>query len=117
MKDCPIFAGMIGGIQEPETQDAQKLRELSGLNSGNFLFVSALRRILSPNAVADVRIYNDFASEKARYAECADYIAIPAANWIQPGRDLEAITSKIESLDLPTLVVGLGAQAEFGGGR
>src|SRR5690606_19175695 len=59
-------------------------------------------------------IYRD-ESYYRRSVEAYDYIAISAANWVNPGVNLGGLADFIESTDLPCLVVGLGAQASFGG--
>jgi hypothetical protein len=105
MYKTPFFTGIEKGIFDSlENQTVDRLLERSGLNTGNFLFVSALRNILQPSDAPD----NVFDSA------VHDYVAISAANWVNPSNDLGDIADFIESTKVPVLVVGLGAQVEFG---
>lgn len=110
MKSKPLFTGIAGGIPSIEGVQVENLIGRSGLNTGNFLFVRALRNLLGTSD----DIYRD-ESYYRRSVEEYDYIAISAANWVNPGVNLAGLTDFIESTDLPCLVVGLGAQASFGG--
>lgn len=106
----PYFTGIAGGVKSVDKIDVLDLFKRAGANTGNYLFVSAIRNILGKKDTlfqhqADVK----FCSEKF------DHIVVSAANWVNPGVDLENLCRFIESTDLPCLVVGLGAQVEFGG--
>ena len=110
MKSKPLFTGIAGGIPSAEGVQVENLIGRSGLNTGNFLFVRALRNLLGTSD----DIYRD-ESYYRRSVEEYDYIAISAANWVNPGVNLGGLADFIESTDLPCLVVGLGAQTSFGG--
>lgn len=105
MKNRPLFTGIAGGILKPEQISVANLIGQSGLNTGNFLFVRALREILGNKT----DVFHDESYFKEQLSEF-DYIAISAANWVQPDIDLSDLTQFIESTKLPCLVVGLGSQ-------
>ena len=108
MKNKPLFFGMPGGIKNVQEKSINDLLDNSGRNTGNFLFVRALREILGRKE--DVyKVRNYFLQENREY----DYIAISAANWVNPGIDLSAQVDYIESTQLPCLVVGLGGHLPF----
>lgn len=109
MKNKPFFTGIAGGIQNPCNIKVEDLFGQSGLNTGNFLFIKALREILGQKE----KVYESFTNAKSVTETEFDYIAISAANWINPDIDLEGLATLIEKTKLPCLVVGLGAQVEF----
>lgn len=101
----PFFTGIPGGVRHPEEHDSDYLLRNAGLNTGNFLFVSALRMLLGD--VDD--IYHNYDYYKFKLDEY-DYFAISAANWINPSIDLGWLADLVEGTNLPCLVVGLGVQ-------
>jgi len=110
MKNKPLFTGIAASISSTEGLKVEDLIGRSGLNTGNFLFVRGLRNLLG--------VAEDVYRDESHYRDSInkyDYIAISAANWVNPGVDLSGLADFIESTDLPCLVVGLGAQASFGG--
>jgi hypothetical protein len=107
----PFFPGISGGLQTTAKHRVKDLLNLSGGNTGNFLFVQALRRLLGRPDLVNQR-QNAAALTSGDY----DYIAISAANWVNPRVDLQSRCEMIESTDLPCLVVGLGIQTQFGEG-
>ena len=111
MLNSPFFTGIPGSLANWEQLNANQLLGMSGLNSGNFLFVSALRKLLGkPEEIITNNIaINSIDSEKH------DYIAISASNWIRHDSDFGNLSELIESTDLPCLVVAIGAQADNGG--
>ena len=109
MKNKPLFSGIAGGIKSTNNITIENLIGRSGLNTGNFLFVRALREILGRSD----DVFKTFDSFEKRVEEY-DYIAISAANWVNPDVDLSKLTTFIESTELPCLVVGLGGQVPFG---
>lgn len=78
----------------------------TGLNSGNLMFFSALRRVVKHTVES-----HGMAFDPAVVRERHDGIIIPAANWLTARRDLTDMARLIEKADLPTNIVGLGAQA------
>ncbi|GGA78523.1 polysaccharide pyruvyl transferase [Neiella marina] len=105
----PYLTGIAGGVRNVEKYTVSELFKRAGANTGNFLFVSALRNILGQ----EKHIYDHQADIKYEQ-ESFDYIAMSAANWINPDVDLTRTVDFIESTDLPCLLVGLGAQVNFG---
>ncbi|MDC0603224.1 polysaccharide pyruvyl transferase family protein [Aliiglaciecola sp.] len=101
----PYFTGIAGSVKNPKELGVKDLFSKAGANTGNFIFVSALRTILNrPESIYQHQA--DVVFDKDKY----DFVAISAANWINPDVELDRITAFIESTDLPCLVVGLGAQ-------
>lgn len=112
MKNRPFFSGIPGGIKTLENIDTKHLIGKAGINTGNFLFVRALREIIGTHAdVYREQSYYKANLEKEKY----DYIAISAANWVASNTDMTYLCELIESVDLPCLVVGLGGQVVHGG--
>jgi hypothetical protein len=105
----PYFTGISGGVRDIEKYSVFDLFERAGANTGNFLFIAALRKILHHEEL----IYHHQSNIKFEEGGF-DYIAISAANWINPKVDLSRLTCFIESTNLPCLLVGLGAQLNFG---
>ena len=112
MKNRPFFSGISGGIKNVENISTENLIGKSGINTGNFIFVRALREVLgSSDDVYREQSYYQANLAKEKY----DYIAISAANWVASNTDMSYLCELIESVDLPCLVVGLGGQVEHGG--
>jgi len=111
MLNSPFFTGIPGSIKNWETKGADELLRISGLNSGNFLFVSALRNLLGKHN----EIYTDNATVSTIDTNKFDYIAISASNWIRHDSDFGDLANLIETTNLPCLVVAIGAQADKGG--
>ena len=78
----------------------------TGLNTGNLLFIAAVRRVVT----TEVRS-SSVSFDPLRVKETHDGIVIPAANWLNASRDLGGLASLIERSKLPCVVVGLGAQS------
>lgn len=81
----------------------------TGQNTGNLIFSAALRRLVRGESF-EIATPEDF----ARLRETCDGVVIAAANWLQPERDFGEIAALLEELDRPTVLVGLGAQAQDG---
>jgi hypothetical protein len=85
---------------------AQALFSASGDNLGNFAFVEALWRHLSP----DVEILPWHVAPGEAREKC-DLLVLAAANQLGAHTDLGGFASQLDRIGLPILVVGLGAQA------
>src|SRR5438270_8571033 len=85
---------------------SEALFRASGDNLGNFAFVEALWRHLSP----DVAILPWHAPVPLVRERC-DILVLAAANQLGPHNDLGGFASHLEQIGLPLVVVGLGAQA------
>jgi len=110
MKTKPLFTGIAGGIKDIQNSTVEDLFGRSGLNTGNFLFVKALRETLGDHEA----IYESNINHDSMRQSTFDYIAVSAANWINPSIELGDLADIIEKTNLPCLIVGLGAQLDFG---
>ncbi len=85
---------------------SEALFRASGDNLGNFAFVEALWRHLSPEAtILPWRVTAEEAREKC------DLLVFAAANQLGAHHDLGWFATHLEKIGLPIVVVGLGAQA------
>lgn len=95
-----------GPVQGP---DIAALFERSGRNSGNLLIGYALRSQL------DYAVESISPEHPPRHRNY-DLVAVAAANFLYAGFDFGTYADLIEQVDLPCLMVGLGAQAPKAGG-
>lgn len=106
----PFFTGIPARVSNTNSISIENSIGLAGLNTGNFLFVSAIRRLL--NCV------DKFDDSNINYKNSVitneDCIVISAANWINKDIDLGDLADFLETNDLPCIVIGLGAQADIG---
>lgn len=93
-------------------------RNLIGNNVGNLVFAQAAHRILATSnssvATSDLRPSSiDAATINERY----DHLVIPLANAFRPAflDNLEHLSTLIERLRIPVVVLGVGAQASIDG--
>ncbi|MDP9142694.1 MAG: polysaccharide pyruvyl transferase family protein [Pseudomonadota bacterium] len=96
--------GRGGARLAPEAlQDLDLLLRTTSGNVGNFAFWRGTRLLLG----GDVR------SMAARLPLSPEVraLVIPAANWLSAGSDFGWLADVVESANLPTLLLGLGAQA------
>ncbi len=75
-------------------------------NTGNLLFIHALRRVLHYDALAHGRQF-----VPAELRDRHDGIVVAAANWLSPRHSFAELATRIEATQLPCVVVGIGAQA------
>jgi hypothetical protein len=107
MTDTANVVGLIGrggGRLAPEAlQDLDLLLRTTSGNVGNFAFWRGTRLLLG----GEVR------SIAARLPLSPDLraLVIPAANWLAAGSDFGWLADVVEGANLPTLLLGLGAQA------
>lgn len=100
--------GSAGGVCFSASGFKSALSEV-GLNTGNALFQYAIwDKIQNPK----MRVSLSTKPELVR--EAADILIIPAANQLYKGFDLWPWVKFIEAVNLPCVVVGLGAQAPMG---
>ncbi len=104
-----ISVGIIGNsghIDGSYNMSTKELSIRSGNNSGNLVFQYAVsHHIVSP------KHYFTWNTEPALVKELCDVIVFPAANQINPRYNWEKQADFIEKVNLPCVVVGLGAQA------
>ncbi|WP_016908255.1 polysaccharide pyruvyl transferase family protein [Streptomyces xiaopingdaonensis] len=99
-------------------------QDLMGTNSGNLLFSDAVHKQLTVpgTEVVAAGLRTDSSKENAaRINERFDLYAVPLANAFRPsfGKSLDKLSTLIEQLKIPVVVVGVGAQAstEYDTGR
>ncbi|MFD6417806.1 polysaccharide pyruvyl transferase family protein [Streptomyces sp. NPDC060194] len=90
-------------------------QDLFGTNSGNLLFSDAAHKILlTPNTeVTSNGIRTDMSAERARQInEEYDVFVVPLANAFRPQfqASLDRLSTLIEQLTIPVVVLGVGAQ-------
>ncbi len=85
---------------------SEALFRASGDNLGNFAFVEALWRHLSPNATI-----LPWHVPPAEARDKCDLLVLAAANQLGPHTDLGGFAAHLEKIGLPVVVAGLGAQA------
>lgn len=93
--------------RRPRADDTPDKRlSYTGRNTGNLLFIDALRRVIDHRDYApEVGFNPDAVREKH------DGLVIPAANWLNGASDWGGLADLIERSKLPCVMVGLGAQA------
>lgn len=84
--------------------------ERCGLNTGNLIFQYA-----TWSALQHPKFSVNLASDPEWIRQNADVLFIPAANQINPEWDLQDWADFVEAVDLPIVMVGLGAQTQIGG--
>jgi hypothetical protein len=90
----------------PEDAAVADLLRASGNNTGNLLIGNAIKRHLKAE-LTHGDLTQDWGEIKRRF----DCIVIGASNYLCPGFDFEQYASFLEGVDLPCVVIGLGAQA------
>lgn len=105
----PFFASRPDMVAHPSDLNTATLLTETGQNFGNLLFFSASRRVIK-HTLPSSGLGFDPAYVRANH----DGIIIPAANWLTAARDLGNLGALIEKANLPTIVLGLGAQSFTG---
>ncbi len=78
----------------------------TGYNTGNLVFSTAVQHQISgPQERLSYRFDPEAANSRLR---C---VVIPAANWLHAGADLSDLADRVERLDIPAVIIGLGAQS------
>lgn len=102
------LVGMIGRgggrIAPAALSDVEALMRVSGGNLGNFAFWVGARSILGAearNLAPRLPLPPDLGA-----------LVIPAANWLNPVSDFGWLADVVEAADVPTLLLGLGAQSD-----
>lgn len=103
----PYFAERSPFYVPGEKESVSQMLARTGGNTGNFMFIHALRRVVKH---CGQRTKDRFIPAKIR--EQYDGILIPAANWLNPRSDFGGFASNIENTSLPCVVVGIGAQSD-----
>lgn len=104
-----LYIGAPYKAADGTTTDRQVLFERTGRNSGNLLIGHSLRSQLDTQIVS-------ISPEHPPKDKNFDFVAIAAANFLFSGFDFGEFADLIERIDLPCVMVGLGAQAPTTGG-
>ena len=96
-----------GTASGPAAQSAGALMRATGRNVGNLAFWYATRRLFD-----DEVTFVPWKTKGVALPTNLRALVIPAANFIGAHANLAPIIEIIRELDVPTLVVGLGAQSE-----
>lgn len=99
------FMGTSGGVSFSRLGFDNALNRI-GSNTGNMIFQSA-----TWESIRNPKFLVDFGTNTQWIRENADVLFLPAANQVNPMWDLQDWADFIEAVDLPTIVVGLGAQS------
>lgn len=102
----PYIAGHEPGFLDSPLMRTDELFSRSGRNLGNLLFASSVRRVVKTTTPT-----HRMALNLGVIARECDGIVIPAANWLQSKKDMADMAAQIEKADVPTVILGLGAQA------
>jgi len=108
MIKAAYLSANFGAISDPML-GADALMHESGHNIGNFAFWNATRLLFDANIVRFP--FNTRADRPGAIAD-ADFIVVPAANFLNATAELGWLADLIVALNKPCLVVGLGAQAD-----
>tara|TARA_A100001037_G_scaffold206412_1_gene184704 strand:- start:13941 stop:15137 length:1197 start_codon:yes stop_codon:yes gene_type:complete len=95
-------------VDSPRLTTAQRLK-IAGNNTGNLVFQYAVTRLLAPK-----KTYIPTATMPAFDADAvagSRYLVFPAANHLRPGADWRNLNKLLRDVDLPLVILGLGAQA------
>lgn len=83
----------------------------AGDNTGNLLFTHA-----AWEQITDVKERIGFSFSPAKLNASLRALVIPAANWLGPHVDFSDLADRVEQLDIPVILIGLGAQdADYSG--
>ncbi|NJK48918.1 polysaccharide pyruvyl transferase family protein [Candidatus Gracilibacteria bacterium] len=102
-----IVGGTLGCIHNSFTMSTEKVfMDAAGNNTGNLAFRYAIT-----NHIASEKIHIPWSSDPSWVREVCDLLVLPSSNQVNPGVDLANRANFVEAVDLPCLVLGLGAQA------
>ncbi|GHA85436.1 membrane-anchored protein [Algimonas arctica] len=104
-----LFLSTAGGIDAPATLSTQKLLKIAGENSGNFMFQYAADRLLGGEHVFVGE--SGIAYTNTGATSGASHLIVPSANHFRIGADWSGLVAYINGTGLPSVLLGLGAQA------
>lgn len=93
-------------------------KNLFGHNNGNYLFADAVFKLLStPNTEVEAGGYVFHAKHAEKVRREYDVVVLPMANLFHPSRkrSIDQLTGFVAALDIPVLLMGVGAQIEKNG--
>jgi hypothetical protein len=102
------FTGTDGHIPGVAFLDTAEAMRQAGNNTGNLLFQYAMFTLVADRKHLLGRDL-DWRGDLVRAACRA--VVVPSANFLREGFDMSGLTSFLEAVDLPFVMVGLGAQA------
>lgn len=102
----PIGVVSIRRSQEPSLESRfDTLMAGAGFNTGNLLFTNAIW-----NQIENEKIRIGFHFDPAKVNKTFRALVIPAANWFNPSVDFTDLAERVEKLDIPVVMIGLGTQ-------
>jgi polysaccharide pyruvyl transferase WcaK-like protein len=100
-----------GRIDRPESRSTADLYNMCGHNVGNLAFWGAVTALVDAETV-----YFPWSFLPEEVNEKVDVLVFPAANQLNPRFDLGSLAALFERVNVPLVVIGLGAQAATLGG-
>ncbi|WP_169726098.1 polysaccharide pyruvyl transferase family protein [Aestuariibacter salexigens] len=107
MKKIAVI-GKPGFISHSYRKSLEQLNKEVGLNTGNLAFWYAM----SEHVIGE-KDYFGWTVDPRVLAENYDVIMFPAANQLNPDWDMDILANLFEKANLPLLIIGLGAQADY----
>jgi len=102
-----FLASNLGVVSQPWKSNGRYLMEATGHNIGNMAFWYAANMLVDAEKVL-IR----WDTKASQLPKDLDALVFPAANFINATAKLDGLTKLIQDLDLPCLLLGIGAQAE-----
>lgn len=102
-----FLASNLGVVSQPWKSNGRYLMEATGHNIGNMAFWYAANMLVDAEKVL-IR----WDTKASQMPKDLDALVFPAANFINATAKLDGLTKLIQDLDLPCLLLGIGAQAE-----
>lgn len=102
-----FLAPNLGTVSRPWTSSGNRLMEATGHNIGNMAFWYA-----SDLLVDAEKVLVSWDTKASRLPKDIGGVVIPAANFINPTAKLDGLATLVRDLDVPVLLLGIGAQAE-----
>lgn len=106
---CIAISGTDGNVPGPAFMETHQLIRAVGQNCGNLMFQYGAKRLIAEKTVV---IGKDIPHHVGQIRKETRALVIPSANFLREGFDMTGFVQFIESLDLPLVFLGLGAQAE-----
>lgn len=101
--------GNPGYIKNSFLKSSEQIFREVGLNTGNLAFWYAVN-----SHILDEKTYLNWEFDPEYVNKNFDRLIFVGANQLNPAWDMSHLANKFEKVNIPMLVIGLGAQAEFG---
>lgn len=108
----PIYIMGCGGVEYSDGHEMASLVKAVGQNTGNLVFQRAAADLVD-HEIQHIGLLNMTYREAGRCDE-AKCVIFPAANHLRLGADWSGLCGFLEKINVPLIVLGLGAQAETG---